>query len=81
MEPRVNLPPQDDLRELLGAYALGAVDAREAAEMRAFLEQDAEAEEELAELLAAVSVLPALSEPLTTPAGLRDRIAAAALAD
>ncbi len=81
MEPKVNQPPQDDARELLGAYALGAVDVREAAEIRAFLAQDAEAETELAELLAAVSVLPALAEPLTPPAGLRDRIAAAALAD
>ncbi|MDQ2653106.1 MAG: anti-sigma factor [Chloroflexota bacterium] len=77
----MNRPPQDNVRDLLGAYALGAVDAREAAEMRAFLEQDAVAEAELAELLAAVSVLPALAEPMTPPAGLRDRIAAAALAD
>ena len=64
MEPRVIRPPQDDLRELLGAYALGAVDAREAAEMRAFLEHDLAAEVEFAELLAAVSVLPELAEPL-----------------
>jgi anti-sigma-K factor RskA len=77
----VNQPPQDNVRDLLGAYALGAVDAREAAHMRAFLEQDAEAAAELAELLAAVSVLPALADPMTPPAGLRDRIAAAALAD
>jgi anti-sigma-K factor RskA len=81
MEPRVNRPPEDDLRELLGAYALGAVDAQEAAEMRAFLEQDLAAETEFAELLAAVSMLPELAEPLAPPAGLRDRIAAAALAD
>lgn len=81
MEPRVNRPPEDDLRELLGAYALGAVDAREAAEMRAFLAHDLAAEEEFAELLAAVSVLPELAEPLSPPAGLRDRISAAALAD
>lgn len=81
MEPKVNWPPQDNPRDLLGAYALGAVDAREAAEMRAFLELDPAAEAELAELLAAVSVLPALAEPMTPPAGLRDRIAAAALED
>lgn len=81
MEPRVNQPPQDNVRDLLGAYALGAVDAREAAEMRAFLEQDAAAAAELTELLAAVSVLPALAEPMTPPVGLRDRIAAATLAD
>ena len=81
MEPRVNRPPQDDLRELLGAYALGAVDAREAAEMRAFLAHDLAAEVELAELLAAVSVLPELADPMSPPAGLRDRISAAALAD
>lgn len=81
MEPKVNRPPQDDPRDLLGAYALGAVDAREAAEMRGFVAQDVDAEAELAELLAAVSVLPALAEPMTPPAGLRDRIAAAALAE
>jgi anti-sigma-K factor RskA len=81
MEPKVNKAPLDDMRNLLGAYALGAVDAREAAQMRAFLEHDREAEAELAELLAAVSVLPELAEPIAPPAGLRDRIAAAALAD
>lgn len=81
MEPRVNHPPQDNARDLLGAYALGAVEARDAAEVRALLEQDVAAEAELAELLAAVSVLPVLAEPRTPPAGLRDRIAAAALAD
>ena len=81
MEPRVNQPPQDDLRDLLGAYALGAVDAHEAAEMRALLEQDPGLEAELASLLAAVSVLPELAEPMTPPAGLRDRISAAALAE
>lgn len=81
MEPKVNRPPQDDLRALLGAYALGAVDAREAAEMRAFLAHDPAAEAEFAELLAAVSVLPALAEPMTPPAGLRDRIALATQAD
>lgn len=81
MEPKVNRPPQDDLRDLLGAYALGAVDAREAAEMRVLLAQDVAAEAELAELLAAVSALPALAEPMAPPAGLRDRIAAAALAE
>ena len=81
MEPKVNRPPRDDVRDLLGAYALDAVDAREAAEVRAFLEHDAEARAELAELLAVVSVLPALAEPMTPSAGLRDRISAAALAD
>ena len=81
MEPKVNRPPQDDLRGLLGAYALGAVDARDAAEVRALLDQDADAAAELAELLAAVSVLPALADPVIPPAGLRDRIAAAALTD
>ncbi len=81
MEPKVNRPPRDSQRDLLGAYALGAVDAREDAEMRDFLAHDAAAEAEFAELLAAVSVLPELAEPMTPPAGLRDRIAAAALAD
>jgi anti-sigma-K factor RskA len=81
MEPKVNRPPQDDPRDLLGAYALGAVDAREATEVQALLEHDAHARAELAALLAAVSTLPEIAEPLAPPAGLRDRIAAAALAD
>src|SRR5690242_6582382 len=81
MEPRVNQPPQDNVRDLLGAYALGAVDAHEAAHVRAFVEQDAAAEAELAALLAAVSMLPDLAEPITPPPGLRDRISAAALAE
>jgi len=81
MEPKVNHPPRDDARELLGAYALGAVDAREAAEIRAYLDRNADAKAEFAELLAAVSVLPSLAEPMTPPPGLRDRVAAAALAD
>lgn len=81
MEPKVNRPPQDNVRDLLGAYALGAVDVREAAEIRAFLDHDADAAAELSELLAAVSVLPELAEPMTPPPGLRDRIAAAVLAD
>ena len=79
MEPKVNRPPQDDVRDLLGAYALGAVDAREADAVRALLRQDAAAEAELAELLAAVSALPSLVEPMTPSAGLRDRIASATL--
>ena len=81
MEPKVNRPPQENPRDLLGAYALGAVDAQEAAHMRAFLEHDPDAEAELAELLAAVSVLPELADPMMPPPGLRDRISAAALAD
>ena len=81
MEPKVIRPPQDDVRDLLGAYALGAVDASEAAQVHQLLHQDPAADAELAELFAAVSALPLLVEPLTPPNALRDRISAAALAD
>lgn len=81
MEPDVNRRTPEDPRDLLGAYALGTVDAQEAVAVRALLAQDAAAEAELAELLAAVSVLPDLADPLEPPVGLRDRLAATALAN
>jgi hypothetical protein len=70
-----------EMRDLLGAFALGAVTADEAAAVRAYLITNPESQDELAELLAAVDVLPDLAEPLEPPSGLRDRISAAVLAD
>lgn len=81
MEPKVNRRPSADPRDLLGAYALGAVDAHEAAEVEALLAQDAAATAEIAALLAVAGTLTDLVEPMEPPAGLRDRIAAAALAE
>jgi anti-sigma-K factor RskA len=71
----------NNLRDLLGAYALGAVDASEAAAMREHLATCAECQAELAELWAAVETLPATIEPMEPPPMLRERIAAAVLAE
>ncbi len=71
----------DEVRELAGAYVLGALDAAEAGAVRAHLVGHEDAHPEIAEL---GSVIPALSEivPIVEPpAGLRDRIMAAAAAD
>ena len=73
----------DDVRELAGAFVLGALDPAEAAAVRAHLAvpSHANAHPEIAEL---GGVLPALGEavPLVEPpAGLKDRILAAAAAD
>jgi anti-sigma-K factor RskA len=73
----------DDVREMAGAYVLGALDAREAAAVRAHLSEPshAGAHPEIAELGA---VLPAFAElvPIVEPpAALKDRILAAAAAD
>lgn len=81
MERRVSASRAAEMRDLLGAFALGAVDAEEAAAVRAFLAHDAEAREELAELMAGVDVLALSVEPLEPPAGLRDRLAASLLAE
>lgn len=79
VEPRRAGPSDAELRDLLGAYALGAVDSREAEAMRAFVSSDALAAEELAELMAAADALAMSVEPMTPPPGLRGRIAEAIL--
>lgn len=81
MESKLNAADHAEMRDLLGAFALGAVDAEEAAAVRAYLATSVEAQEELAELMAGVDVLALSIEPLESPAGLRERIAAATLAD
>lgn len=73
----------DEVRELAGAFVLGALDARQAAAVRAHLAapSHAHAHPEIAEL---GGVLPAFAEivPLVEPpAALKDRILAAAAAD
>ena len=81
MEPNLTVARHAETRELLGAFALGAVDAEEAAAVRAHLATCAECQAEIAGLWAAVDTLPELIEPMEPPAGLRERIAAAILAD
>lgn len=81
MEPKLNALRDAEMRDLLGAYALGAVSNDEAAAVRAFLVTNPESRVEIAELWAAVDTLPALAAPMEPPSGLRDRIAAAVLAD
>jgi anti-sigma-K factor RskA len=68
-------------RDLLGAFALGAVDAEEAATVRAHLATCAECPAEMAELWLAVDSLSGMIEPMEPPPALRDRIAAAIMAE
>src|SRR5688572_2879386 len=81
VEPNVTALRHDNLRDLLGAFALGAVDAQEAAAIRKHLATCAECQAELAELWAAVETLPDTVEPMEPPPALRDRIAAAVMAE
>ncbi len=71
----------DELREMAGAYVLGALDAADEAAMRAHLARHADAHPEIAEL---GSVIPAFAETVPVvepPDGLKARIMAAAAAD
>ena len=81
MEPNLPVARHTATRELLGAFALGAVDAEEAATVRAHLATCAECQAEMTELWLAVDSLPGLIEPLEPPPALRDRIAAAITAE
>ena len=71
----------DEVREMAGAFVLGALDPAEAVAVRAHLATCDDAHEEIAEL---GGVLPALAESVPVvepPAGLKGRIMAAAAAD
>jgi anti-sigma-K factor RskA/putative zinc finger protein len=71
----------DEVRELAGSFVLGALDGTQEAAVREHLASCPEAHEEIAEL---GGVLPVLAESVPMvepPAGLRDRIMAAAAAD
>ena len=71
----------DAIRELAGAFVLGALDRAEDAAVRAHLAACDDAHEEISEL---GSVLPALAESVPIvepPAGLKGRVMAAAAAD
>ena len=81
MEPNLTVARHAATRDLLGAFALGAVDAEEAATVRAHLATCAECQAEIAELWLAVDSLPDIIEPLEPPPALRHRIAAAVMAE
>ena len=77
MEPNQTVASHAEAQDLLGAFALGAVDAEEAAIVRRHLVTCAECQAEIAGLWAAVDSLPDTIEPIDPPPALRDRIAAA----
>jgi anti-sigma-K factor RskA len=81
VEPNLTVARHAEARDLLGAFALGALDAQEAAAVRAHLATCAECQAEVATLWSAVDTLPDLVEPMDPPPGLRDRISAAILAE
>ena len=60
MEPNQTVARHTATRDLLGAFALGAVDAEEAATVRAHLATCAECQAEMAELWLAVDSLPGM---------------------
>ena len=81
MEPNLTMARHTATRDLLGAFALGAVDTEEAAIVRSHLTTCTECQTEIAQLWAMVDVLRGTVEPLDPPPGLRDRIAAAVMAE
>jgi anti-sigma-K factor RskA len=81
VEPNLAVARHAATRDLLGAFTLGAVDTEEAATVRAHLATCAECQAEIAELWLAVDSLPAMIEPMEPPPALRDRIAAAIMAE
>lgn len=74
-------PSHDDLRELLGAYALDALLPSERVALKAHLATCPACREELAELRRAVEALPYLADERHPPDELRDRIGAAVAAE
>jgi anti-sigma-K factor RskA len=70
-----------ETRDLLGAFALGAIDAEEAATVRRHLTTCAECQAEIAQLWTMVDVLRETVEPLDPSPALRDRIATAVVAE
>jgi anti-sigma-K factor RskA len=81
MEPNQTVARHAATRDLLGAFALGAVDVEEAATVRAHLATCAECQAEMAELWLAVDSLPSTIDPMEPPPALRDRIAVAIAAE
>ena len=81
MEPDLSIARHAATRDLLGAFALGAIDAEEADSVRAHLATCAECQAEMTELWLAADSLPDMIEPMEPPPALRDRIAAAVMAE
>jgi hypothetical protein len=71
----------DDVRELAGAFVLGALDPDEAAAVREHLATCADAHAEIAELGGVLPVLDASVPQVEPSAGLKTRLMAAAAAD
>jgi anti-sigma-K factor RskA len=71
----------DEVRELAGAYVLGALEAGEEAAVRAHLAGHPDGHPEVAELGAVIPALIELVPIVEPPASLKDRIMAAAAAD
>jgi anti-sigma-K factor RskA len=81
VEPDLSITRHAEARDLLGAFALGAVDAEDAATVRRHLATCAECQAEIAQLWVMVDVLRETVAPLDPPPALRDRIAAAVMAE
>jgi anti-sigma-K factor RskA len=81
VEPDLTIARHAEARDLLGAFALGAIDAEEAALVRSHLATCAACQAEIAGLWAMVEGLRDTVEPLEPPPALRDRIAAAVMAE
>ncbi len=81
MEPELNGRQHDELQELLGPFALGLTDDAESRAMREHLLTCARCQAELAEIAAAVDALPFAVAEMEPPPALRERIAAAVLAE
>lgn len=76
MEPKRDDSPHGAIRELLGAYALGAVDPDERRRVEAHLAECPACRAELAELRAAASALPLLASERAPSPALRNRLIA-----
>jgi anti-sigma-K factor RskA len=81
VEPNLMVASHAEAQDLLGAFALGAVDAEQAATVRSHLATCAACQAEMASLWAMVDVLRDTIEPLEPPPALRDRIATAIMAE
>ncbi len=67
---------EEHLRELLAAYALGALEPEEREQVEAYLARSAEARRELADLMEAAAALGAAFPQISPPLPLRDRLLA-----
>jgi anti-sigma-K factor RskA len=77
----MNQLDHQEVRDLLGAYALGAVEPEEAAKVRAHLLTCEECMSEADELATAAATLTSAVEPVEPPAGFASRVVAAAVSE